>query len=67
MSVKRLYRVTATYPDGPAWRRDYQTPRGAKECRDRLMTHVEMTGVVVTITKSDPVTWPNDGIEEATS
>ena len=58
MSAKRLYRVTATFPDGRVWRRDYQRPLSARECRDRLMTHEEMTGVVVTIDRSDPITWP---------
>jgi hypothetical protein len=56
--AKHLYRVTATYPDGGVWRRDYQRPLSARERRDSLMTHEEMTGVVVTITRSDPITWP---------
>ena len=56
--MKRLYRVTAVYPDGRVWRRDYQRPLSARERRNSLMDRVEMTGVVVTITRSDPITWP---------
>ena len=56
--VKHLYRVTATYPDGRVWRRDFQQSSSARERRDTLVTHEEMTGVVVTITMSDPITWP---------
>lgn len=59
--MKRLYRVTATYPDGRVWRRTYQDLSAAKERRAGLMTHEEMTGAVVTIERSDPVTFPSDG------
>lgn len=58
MRTKHLYRVTATFPDGRVWRRDYQTSMSAKERRDELMAHEEMTGVIVTITVSDPISWP---------
>ena len=56
--VKRLYRVTATYPDGRVWRRDYQRPLSARERRNSLMGQAERTGVTVTITRSNPITWP---------
>ena len=56
--VKHLYRVTATYPDGRVWRRDYLTPASARERRDRLLACEERTGAIVTITRSDPITWP---------
>jgi hypothetical protein len=39
--VKRLYRVTATYPDGHVWRRDYQSSGAAKGRSDRLLSGVE--------------------------
>jgi len=58
MTAKRLYRVTATYPDGRVWRRDFQQPSSARERRDRLMDQAERTGAIVTITVSDPITWP---------
>ncbi len=58
MKTKRLYRVTATYPGGRVWHRDYQAPGSARERRDRLMDRVEETEVIVTITVSDPITWP---------
>ena len=41
MTTKRLYRVTATYPDGHVWRRDYQSARAAKGRRDRLLSGIE--------------------------
>ena len=56
--MKRLYRVTATYPDGRVWRRDYQRPLSARERRNSLMGQAERTGVTVTITRSNPITWP---------
>jgi len=61
MSVKRLYRVTATYPDGRVVRRDFQSRGAALDRRNRVMDSTEVTGVKVTVTASDPVTWPNDG------
>ena len=58
MSVKRLHRVTAAYPDGRVWRRTYQSISAAKERRDRILDYDEATGAVVTIDQSDPITWP---------
>jgi hypothetical protein len=63
VSAKHLYRVTATYWDGRVWRRDYQTLGAANERRDRLMddgTRLGLRKPVVTIERSDPVTWPNE-------
>lgn len=59
--TKRLYRVVATYPDGRVWRRTYQAIGPAKDRRARITDSAEITGAVVTIERSDPVTWPNDG------
>ena len=56
--VKRLYRITATYPDGRVWRRTYQELSAAKERRVRITDSAERTGVIVTIDYSDPITWP---------
>ena len=56
--VKHLYRVTATYPDGRVWRRDFQQLGSANERRTRIRDSAEVTGAVVTITVSDPITWP---------
>ena len=56
--AKHLYRVTATFPDGRVWRRTYQSLGAAKERRDRLLAYEERTGAIVTITVSDPITWP---------
>jgi len=56
--AKHLYRVTATFPDGRVWRRDYQTRWSAEERHDQLLAYEERTGAIVTITVSDPITWP---------
>jgi hypothetical protein len=55
--MKRLYRVTATYPDGRVWHRTYQSLGAAKDRRTRIKDSAEMTGAVVTIDTSDPITW----------
>jgi len=56
MRVKRLYRVTATYPDGRVWRRTYQSLGAAKERRDRVTDLA--TASSATIDRSGPITWP---------
>jgi len=56
--MKHLYRVTATYPDGRAWRRTYQSLGAAVERRTRIKDSAEVTGAIVTIEQSDPITWP---------
>ena len=53
--AKRLYRVTATYPDGRVWRRDYQSIHAAHDRRCRILDEANVT---VTVTMSDPITWP---------
>jgi len=45
MRVKRLYRVTATFPDGHVWRRDYQSADAARGRRDRLLSWREFEAV----------------------
>jgi hypothetical protein len=56
--VKRLYRVTATYPDGRVWRRTYQTLGGARERLIRIKDSAAVTGAIATIEASNPITWP---------
>jgi len=67
MRIKRLYRVTATF--GPTsttttTRRDYQTKAAAEHHAEVLATPnpdgmgYPMTATSVTVTASDPITWP---------
>ena len=57
MSTKHLYRVEAVQrTDGRVWRRDYQSATAATERGARLRRDSSVTGV--TITRSDPITWP---------
>jgi len=57
MSAKRLYRVEAVQrTDGRVWRRDHQGATAATERGARLRQDPSVTGV--TITRSDPITWP---------
>jgi len=62
--VKHLYRVTATYPDRVRLR-DYQTYAAAHYRATLLRDPVAQgygpnypTPTSVTITESDPITWP---------
>jgi hypothetical protein len=59
--TKRLYRVTATYPGAPNFgvTRHYQTRRAAEHRARVLRDRYEAEpAVLVTITVSDPITWP---------
>ena len=51
--LKRLYRVTAVWPLTTT-RRDYQTKAAAKHHAESL----RLFATSVTITVSDPITWP---------
>ena len=60
--VKRLYRVTATFP-GTTTRRDYQTKAAAEHHAAVLRDQSEgrlypPPATSVTVTVSDPITWP---------
>jgi hypothetical protein len=58
MRVKRLYRVTAIFP-GTTTRRDYQTKAAAEYHAEVLAAaRIPVAALSVTVTKSDPITWP---------
>jgi mRNA-degrading endonuclease toxin of MazEF toxin-antitoxin module len=52
-ALKRLYRVTAVWPITTT-RRDYQTKAAAERHAESLRCFTDK----VTITVSDPITWP---------
>jgi hypothetical protein len=64
MRVKRLYRVTALYRGAHTTRRDYQTRAAAEHHAEVLRTPAPdgmgypAVASAVTITVSDPITWP---------
>ena len=58
MRIKRLYRVTAVWPSTTT-RRDYQTKAAAEHHAEVLRGQplLERSNLV-TVTTSDPITWP---------